>query len=118
AVHATEPPPPLPADPPVARGRDPMAARRVVRTSETPAFGGPVAGIAAALPLVTARDVVILAGDLAAPGAALRLLAPHIGAAPGAQLRDPGGRAQPLAAVYRSDALRTGLRALPNGGRD
>lgn len=85
---------------------------------EEPPFGGPVAGIAAALPLVQEPVVFLIAGDLVSPAEAVRLLSPSAGADAGAQLRDPGGRPQPLAAVYRTAALRSGLAVLPRGGRD
>jgi len=87
---------------------------------EDPPFGGPVSGIAAALPLVRSREVIVLAGDLTAPAEALALLidpdAPH--GADGRRLTDPNGRSQPLTAVYTAAALRTNLAALPDGGRD
>lgn len=87
---------------------------------EDPPFGGPVAGIAAALPLVTTHEVVVLAGDLTAPAEALALLlhpdAPH--GVDGRRLTDPDGRSQPLTAVYAAAALRANLAALPGGGRD
>ncbi len=115
---------------------------------EDPPFGGPVAGIAAALERVTSPAVFVLAGDLAAPESIVALLrAPDSSpsrhettldrltesSAPlthptyragltehedGRCLSDPDGRVQWLAGVYRTAALRDGLAALPNGGRD
>lgn len=98
------------------RGDEQDAVARWVR--EDPPFGGPVAGVAAALPHVVAPVVYVLAGDLASPASVLSLLSPWAGAGRAAQLRDPDGRSQPLAAVYRADALRAGLARLPEGGRD
>lgn len=100
---------------PVGDERDP----RAVWVREDPPFGGPAAGLAAALGHVVSPVVYVLAGDLASPAAAIARLAGRVGdAADGAQLRDPDGRVQPLAAVYRADALRAGVARLPDGGRD
>ncbi len=84
--------------------------RPVVWTREDPPGGGPAAGVAAALPLVTAEWVAVLAGDLP-------FLEPlHVGhlldtaqRADGAVLVDGDGREQWLAGVWRTAAL----RALP-----
>lgn len=96
-------------------------ARLVVRVREDPPFGGPVAGIAAGLGAVASEHVAVLAADLARPAAALAALRPHAGelaAADAVCLADPDGRPQWLAGLYRADALRRGLAALPGGGRD
>lgn len=88
---------------------------RVCWTLEDPPNGGPVAGIAAALTQVNGPSVVILAGDLpfaaGIPAVLLRALAD----APDADAvvpRDEHGWWQPLAAAYRTDALREALGAL------
>jgi len=96
-------------------------ARAVVRVREEPAFGGPVAGIAAALPVIDAERVVVLAVDLARPADALAALcagADALADRDGVCLEDPSGRTQWLAGMYRTAALRRGLDALPDGGRD
>ncbi|MBC3843431.1 NTP transferase domain-containing protein [Streptacidiphilus sp. 4-A2] len=100
---------------------------------EQPPGGGPVAAIAAALPLVTAGTVLLLAADLPFFDAATadRLCAALTGTAPAtataaaadaaqadaaqadaAVLVDAEGREQPLAAAYRTDALRAALALL------
>lgn len=124
------------------------AADHVEWVREDPPFGGPVAGIAAALERVASPTVFVLAGDLAAPESVIaRLRTPDSSpvrpdtardrrAEPqgppahpsdsavlaahedGRCLSDPDGRVQWLAGVYRTAALRDGLAALPNGGRD
>lgn len=82
---------------------------------EDPPGGGPVAAVAAALPAVTAPRVLLLAADLPFLDTATvrRLLAaldePD---RDGALLTDATGRDQPLAAAYRTAALRTALTAL------
>jgi len=88
---------------------------RVCWVLEDPPNGGPVAGIAAALTQVNGPSVVILAGDLpfaaGIPAVLLRALAD----APDADAvvpRDEHGWWQPLAAAYRTDALREALGAL------
>jgi len=90
----------------------------VLGTREEPPGGGPVAGLAAGLRLVEAPLVVVLACDLPfLTEATVRRLLTVIGdaasAADGAQLVDETGRRQPLAAVYRTDALAAALTALP-----
>ncbi|RKE20260.1 molybdopterin-guanine dinucleotide biosynthesis protein A [Streptomyces sp. TLI_171] len=81
---------------------------------EEPPGGGPVAAVAAALPAVSAPLVLLLAADLPFLDASAvgRLLAAVGAADDGAQLVDAGGRAQPLAAVYRTAALRGALAEL------
>lgn len=85
---------------------------------EDPPFGGPVAGIAAALPLVSAPWVIVFACDLPFAG----LLAQRLGAvlSPASEadafvVRDRNGRAQWLAAAYRTDALRHSVTRLAEG---
>jgi molybdopterin-guanine dinucleotide biosynthesis protein A len=88
--------------------------------TERPAGGGPVAGIAAALPLVERPLVAVLAGDLPFIGDALALLSRCAG--PGGRdvgvLVDTSGRTNYLAAVWRTEALRAAIAALgPPAGR-
>ncbi len=82
---------------------------------EAPPGGGPVAALAAALPLVETDVVVLLAGDLPfAEGLPDRLRALLVGApgADGVVPVDSGGRTQPLAAAYRTQALRRAVAEL------
>ncbi|GAA4799716.1 molybdenum cofactor guanylyltransferase [Corynebacterium canis] len=89
----------------------------VVRTCEDPAFGGPVAGIAAgaaALRNTPGTRVLILAVD--APDAA-RLL-PALSAALAdsdvAVVRSTAGFLEPLCALWNKDSLLKALNTLPN----
>jgi len=93
---------------------------------EDPPFGGPAAGIVAALaswPVEGGPEwAFLLAADLAHPDAAVAALDAASGArgaaSDGAHLVDPEGRAQWLAGRYRVDALRAAAARLPAGGRD
>ncbi|WP_258072686.1 molybdenum cofactor guanylyltransferase [Rathayibacter sp. AY1B7] len=90
---------------------------------EDPPFGGPVAGLAAALPLLDrpgAPDwVVVLAADLVAPASAVHTLLEVASNAVEASLLavDASGRAQQLLGVHRRAALDEALTALgdPDG---
>lgn len=88
----------------------------VLGASEQPLDGGPVAGLAAGLALVTAPLVVVLACDL--PFVTEATVLSLVGAAEsddaydGAQLVDEGGRRQPLAAVYRTARVSTAVQSL------
>ena len=84
---------------------------------EDPPFGGPVAGIVAALESVDADEAYVLACDLvhAAPAVAL-LSEPLPPGLDGACLDD--GRRQWLVGRYRTAALRAAASALPEAGRD
>ena len=97
----------------------------VTLTREHPAGGGPAAGVAAGLAALPedVERVVVLACDV--PGAA-RVVPLLLGAVPatdeeggpdGAWAVDQGGRAQPLLAVYRAEALARAVAALdgPDG---
>ena len=95
--------PPRPLPPPVAWRR------------EDPPGGGPVAAIAAGLPATSAPLVAVLAGDLpfltaSAVGALRAAVGPDDD---GALLVDADGRAQLLAGVWRSAALRPALARFP-----
>ncbi len=87
----------------------------VLHTSERPSGGGPVAAVAAGIELVEAPAVVVLACDLPFVTRATvhsllhRLAGDRDARADGAQLVDETGRAQPLAAVYRTERLRAAL---------
>ena len=100
----------------VVVGPERATARPVVRVSEQPPGGGPVAAVAAALPRVTAGAVLLLAADLPFfdTGTAVRLTT-ALAADPALDavvLVDPDGRDQPLAAAYRTGPLRAALAAL------
>jgi molybdopterin-guanine dinucleotide biosynthesis protein A len=109
----------LPADWPVVCVGEPRpTARPVSWCREDPPGGGPVAGIAAALPHVDGSVVVLLGGDMPyaagpAPSLASRLAqGPELDAVLG---RDGDGRLQPLLAAYRTEALRAAV-PLPAAG--
>jgi molybdopterin-guanine dinucleotide biosynthesis protein A len=80
---------------------------------ESPPDGGPVAGLAAALPLLDAELIAVLACDLPLVTAeAVRALAMAVDGHDGALLVDAEGRAQPLCAVYRTSALRSAVTSV------
>jgi molybdopterin-guanine dinucleotide biosynthesis protein A len=92
----------------------------VASTCEDPPGGGPVAGVAAALPCIRSALVVVLACDMPFVTAATveRLVAACGGTGTdGALLVDAEGRRQFLAAAYRVPALRQALRQVgpPHG---
>ncbi|HOA26041.1 MAG TPA: NTP transferase domain-containing protein [Arachnia sp.] len=88
-------------------------AERTVFRREDPPFGGPVAGIAAALAeLVALDEVLILAGDLADPAAVVALLAASGTGPDGVVLEDDEGWPQYLAGRYRGAALAALVGAL------
>ena len=119
--------------PPDLRGA--VGAARLVR--EEPAFGGPVAALAAALPLLEREDaperqdaerqdaeqqaapewIAVLAADLVAPAPALdRLLTAAGDADPATDVLlavDEDGRAQFLLGLHRRSSLVAALRRLP-----
>lgn len=99
----------------VAVGAPVPTARPVVWTREMPAGGGPVAALAAALPLVRSRHVVVLAADLPFITAAAvdRLLIARGAAA--AVAGDDDGHDQPLIACYDTAALREAMPDEPQG---
>lgn len=74
--------------------------------AEDPPFGGPVAGIVAALGSIPDGDVVILAGDLANPRGVVELLATQTLGPDGVVLVDEQGWPQYLAGRYRLSSLR------------
>lgn len=106
-------------------------ADRLIWVAEDPPGGGPVAGLSAALSAVRASRLVVLAGDLpfaaGLPEWLLDRLAPSGPAAAGGANAgganagtvdavvpvDVTGRAQPLAAAYRSAELRAAIAAQP-----
>lgn len=91
-------------------------ARHVVQVREDPPGGGPLPALAAGLRHTAAERVLLLAADLpflsrATARALLAGLEKDAGAE-GVLLTDPSGRDQPLAAAYRSAALRRELGRL------
>lgn len=108
----------LPDWPVVCVGASRPTVRAVTWTREDPPGGGPLAGIAAALPLVEGEIVVVVAGDMPFAGSAVRGLAAAVRAAPvvdAALAVGPDGRLQPLLAAYRADAVRRVLPEDPHG---
>jgi molybdopterin-guanine dinucleotide biosynthesis protein A len=83
---------------------------------EEPAGGGPVAGLAAALPLLHSPHTVVLAADLPfVTMAAVDQLVAAIGDAAAVIAVDDAGHDQPLIACFATDALRAALPAEPHG---
>jgi molybdopterin-guanine dinucleotide biosynthesis protein A len=91
-------------------------AANVVQLQESPPGGGPVAALAAGLRIVSTPLVVVLAGDLPfAQGLPEAVVAEISHNAPGADAvvpLDTDDHLQPLAAAYRTSALRRALRDL------
>ena len=107
----------------VCVGEERATTRTVRWCRETPAGGGPVAGIAAGLdhlePLET-EICVVVGGDMpfAAPAAPALVDVLNVRPALDAVLAtDPGGRWQPLLAAYRCGVLRAALPREPAGAR-
>lgn len=87
--------------------------RPVEWVTEEPPLGGPVAGVAAGLPVGDAPVVVLCSCDLPWLTAEdVARLVNGIGAHDGYGLRDTSGREQRLAAAYRRTALTRALEAL------
>jgi molybdopterin-guanine dinucleotide biosynthesis protein A len=93
-------------------------SRPVTWTREHPPGGGPVAALAAGLPLVEAPLVAVLAADLPFLTAAVlvRLVQAAAGH-DGALLVDSSGRDQVLLGVWATDALRRAMPDSPTGAR-
>jgi molybdopterin-guanine dinucleotide biosynthesis protein A len=80
--------------------------RPVLWTREQPPGSGPVAAVAAAMPLLSAPIVVLLAADLPfVDRACVHRLVDAVGEADGAVLVDAAGRDQLLLAAYRTQPL-------------
>jgi molybdopterin-guanine dinucleotide biosynthesis protein A len=90
--------------------------RPVVWAREHPPGGGPLPALAAGLRQVTSGRVAVFAADLPFLGpTTVRVLLSALsadGRPDGVLLTDPDGRDQPLAAVYRTEALRRGIALL------
>jgi molybdopterin-guanine dinucleotide biosynthesis protein A len=86
---------------------------------EEPPFGGPVAGILAALPAVATETVLVLAADLPRAADAVPYLLDAAALAPwgdGLCLADDGGRPQWLTGLYRTAALREAAGGMTDAG--
>ena len=101
----------------VVVGPEQPVGRDVAWAREAPPGGGPVAALAAGLPLTTAQIVVTLAADLPWIAPAVAHLVAAVPADGLAQLVDRDGRANHLAAAWRRSSLTGALAALgdPNG---
>jgi molybdopterin-guanine dinucleotide biosynthesis protein A len=115
-----------PGWPVVCVGEERATTRSVRWCRESPAGGGPVAGIGAALEHADLLDVatsdicLVVGGDMPFAGPAVRALAQALTAAPrrdAVLAVDPDGRRQPLLAAYRREALRAAIPARPGGAR-
>ncbi|CCH76623.1 conserved hypothetical protein [Nostocoides japonicum T1-X7] len=110
----------IPPDwPVVCVGPRRATVRDVDWVREEPVRGGPLAGIAAAVPLARTDVTVVVAGDMPQAGHVLPRLAARLGRAPdtveGVVGADPAGRENPLLAAYRTRALRAVLPECPSG---
>ena len=107
----------------VCVGEKRTTTRSVEWCRESPAGGGPVAGIAAGLDylaLVDAEVCVVIGGDMPFAAPALPTLVSALSAQPGLDAvlaADPDGRQQPLLAAYRCEALRAAIPLEPGGAR-
>ena len=102
----------------VVGSRDPsdVVSERVRWVCEEPPGGGPVAGLAAAMLEVDTDVIVLLAGDMPFATEVPEILLSALEDAPESDAVvpvDAQGRAQPLAAAYRSAAVRRFLAAQP-----
>jgi molybdopterin-guanine dinucleotide biosynthesis protein A len=88
----------------VAGPRRPIE-RTVIWCQETPPGGGPVAGLAVALPLTTAATLVVLAADLPRIGPAIDPLLEALHRPADVAMLSSGGRRNYLAAAWQRPAL-------------
>ena len=84
---------------------------------EDPPGGGPVAGLAAALPLLTGEIVLVLGTDLPSIGPALRPLSDACAGRRVAVLVDGSGRFNYVAAAWPRTMLAAALSGAPAAGR-
>lgn len=98
----------------IVSGRPRPIGRPVTFVLEDPPDGGPVAGIAAALPSVRTPLVAVVAVDMPWAGPILaRLVTALVSSEQEAMLtRDPDGHHQVLCAAWRTDALTRAIHAL------
>ncbi|WP_170070215.1 molybdenum cofactor guanylyltransferase [Knoellia remsis] len=93
-------------------------ADRVRFVRETPAGGGPLAGIAAGVAVADGDVVCVAPGDTPRAGEVLPLLVGALDADPtvdAAVLSDAAGQPNPVLAAYRTRALRAALPDVPTG---
>jgi molybdopterin-guanine dinucleotide biosynthesis protein A len=105
----------IPSDVPVVvvgPAHDDLSDREIRVVREEPAFGGPVAALAAALPLVSTPLIGLVGGDMPAAGALLTRLAAKWDGEPALVPVDATGRRQPLCSVLTTDALTGALAAM------
>lgn len=100
----------------VVAGPPRPTARAVRWCREDPVGAGPVAALAAALPLVTAATTVLAAADLPNLRPAVGPLLAAVGDADAAVLVDADGHRNVLAAAWRTAALRDAVDRLPAPG--
>ncbi|MEJ5998239.1 molybdenum cofactor guanylyltransferase [Corynebacterium sp. H130] len=84
----------------------------ISRALEDPPFGGPVAGIAAALALCRSELVGIVGGDAPLAARVLPVLADQLGEHDAVLAQTPDGQRQQLLAVIRREALERAVAAL------
>ncbi len=107
----------------VCVGEERATTRPVRWCRESPAGGGPVAGMAAGLDdleRLQSEICVVVGGDMPFAAAALPTLVDALHAQPALDAVlavDPSGRRQPLLAAYRCEALRAALPLEPGGAR-
>lgn len=113
----------------VCVGEERSTTRSVQWCRESPAGGGPVAGVAAGLDHIEqvehlehpgAEVCVVVGGDMPFAAAALPKLVETLHAQPALDAvlaSDPDGHTQPLLAAYRCHALRAALPREPGGAR-
>ena len=95
-------------------GKLPWAAE-IRWTREDPAFGGPVAGLQAALELIQEPWLLLLAADLPEPAAGLQALFQAVPGPDGGLLVDVAGREQQLFGRYRVAPLRDAVQRAGSG---
>lgn len=106
----------------VAVGDERPLDRTATWVLEDPPDGGPLAGIAAGIALVTTELVVVLGGDMPFVGPWAQRLAAELGDTTDADLagvcaRGDDGRDNPLLAAYRTAAIRAALPEVTRNGR-
>ena len=98
-------------------GLEPPAGLDARWCREDPPGGGPVAGLAAALPLLTGEIVLVLGTDLPSIGPALGPLRDACAGRRVAVLVDGSGRFNYVAAAWPRHVLAAALRRAPAAGR-
>lgn len=105
----------------VVVGPDHAAAAEVTVVREDPPFTGPLAALAAALPLLRSEWVLVLSCDLVRPHRVCDVLMAALSGSDesrsldGFALRDSEGRAQWLSGLYRLSELRSAAQRIGSG---